>query len=270
MKPIDFADFHQGALEDDAVRNNLPLSVVERLRAQGEAGGIRYWTLGNPGACALQTPNFPLLLCNLSREECRSFADLTASLDYPGVVGTIDTALQFAERAREHGIVFAEEIPQQILSLDREPNAPSVSGFSRLLAAPDLPLFREWIAGFMREAVPHDVSPSDERLHATLGEGRHWVWIAEGVPVSMAAIGRRNRSAGAINCVYTQPKFRGRGYAGMITAVVARNIFSEGRAFACLYVDKRNPASNRCYAKLGFKPVCDSWHIVRPKLGLHE
>jgi len=270
MNPIDFADFHEAALEAEAVRHNLPLSIIERLRAQGEAGGIKYWTLGNPGACALQTPDFPLLLCNLSRDECRSFADLTATLNYPGVVGTCDTALQFAERAREHGIVFAEEIPQQILSLDQEPTAPSVEGFPRLFAAPDLPLFRDWIAAFIREAVPRDTIPSDERLVAVLAERRHWVWIAGGVPVSMAANGRRNRTAGAINAVYTPPEHRGRGYAGAITAVVSRHIFSEGRAFACLYVDKSNPASNRCYAKLGFKPVCDAWHIVRSKLGLSK
>jgi predicted GNAT family acetyltransferase len=40
-------------------------------------------------------------------------------------------------------------------------------------------------------------------------------------------------------------------------------IFSEGRKTACLYTDLRNPASNRCYAKLGFRPVCESWHMVR-------
>ncbi|ADP72519.1 hypothetical protein Rvan_3334 [Rhodomicrobium vannielii ATCC 17100] len=133
MNPIDFADFHQAALEGDAVRHNLPLSIIERLRTQGEAGGIKYWTLGDPGACALQTPGFPLLLCNLSRDECRRFADLTADLDFADVVGTGDTALQFPERAREHGIVFDEEIPQAILSLDEAPTAPSVEGFSRLL-----------------------------------------------------------------------------------------------------------------------------------------
>ncbi|WP_164729885.1 GNAT family N-acetyltransferase [Rhodomicrobium lacus] len=270
MTPIDFADFHHAALEVDAVRHNLPLSIIERLRAQGDAGGIKYWTLGDPGACALQTPGFPLLLCNLSPDECRNFADLTADLDYPGVVGTGDTAHQFAERARKHGIVFAEEIPQQILSLDHEPAVPSVKGFSRLLAAPDLPLFRDWIGEFIREAIPHEAVPSDERLRATLGENRHWVLIADSAPVSMAAIGRRNRTAAAINSVYTPPAFRRRGYAGTITAIVARQIFSEGRAHACLYVDKRNPASNRCYAKLGFKPVCDVWHIVRQKLGLHK
>jgi predicted GNAT family acetyltransferase len=28
----------------------------------------------------------------------------------------------------------------------------------------------------------------------------------------------------------------------------------------------RNPFSNRCYAKIGFEPVCSSLHYVRAKL----
>jgi predicted GNAT family acetyltransferase len=51
---------------------------------------------------------------------------------------------------------------------------------------------------------------------------------------------------------------RGRGYAGAVTAAVVDSIFAEGRTAACLYVDLRNPYSTRCYAKIGFQPVCRS------------
>jgi predicted GNAT family acetyltransferase len=43
-----------------------------------------------------------------------------------------------------------------------------------------------------------------------------------------------------------------------VTAATVDSIFAEGRTMACLYSDLRNPASNRCYAKIGFKPVCRS------------
>lgn len=75
----------------------------------------------------------------------------------------------------------------------------------------------------------------------------------------MAGIVRRSRGAAAIAWVYTPPELRGRGYAGSVTAAVVEKIYAEGRKIACLYTDLRNPASNRCYAKIGFKPVCDSW-----------
>jgi predicted GNAT family acetyltransferase len=76
----------------------------------------------------------------------------------------------------------------------------------------------------------------------------------------MAAIVRRLRHTGAIGAVYTLPAHRGRGYAGSVTAAVAERIFAEGKTAVCLYTDLRNPMSNRCYAKIGFQPYCDSWH----------
>ncbi len=74
---------------------------------------------------------------------------------------------------------------------------------------------------------------------------------------------RRTRHAGAIAGVYTPPNLRGRGYAGSVTAAVVDAIFAEGRSTACLYVDLRNPYSSRCYAKIGFTPVCRSWYYPR-------
>jgi predicted GNAT family acetyltransferase len=44
---------------------------------------------------------------------------------------------------------------------------------------------------------------------------------------------------------------------------VADEVFAEGRTVVCLYSDLRNPASNRCYAKIGFSPVHRAWHYLR-------
>lgn len=79
----------------------------------------------------------------------------------------------------------------------------------------------------------------------------------------MAAIARRLRRTGAVSSVYTPPQQRGRGYAGSATAAVADKLFAEGKTTVSLYTDLRNPVSNRCYAKIGFRPHCDSWHYLR-------
>ncbi len=115
----------------------------------------------------------------------------------------------------------------------------------------------------MREAVPHDPLPDRARLEAVPAEGRHQFWIVDGKPVAMAGISRRTRNTGVISGVYTPPALRGFGYAGSVTAAVAEQIFAEGRTAACLYTDLRNPYSNRCYARIGFRPVCRSWHYLR-------
>jgi predicted GNAT family acetyltransferase len=121
----------------------------------------------------------------------------------------------------------------------------------------------EWVAAFTHEATPHDPVPSRERLETLAREGSHVLWIIDGQPVSMAAIVRRTRNAAAIAAVYTPPVLRGNGYAGSVTAAVVDLAFAEGKTVACLYTDLRNPYSNRCYAKIGFMPVCDSCHIPR-------
>jgi predicted GNAT family acetyltransferase len=93
--------------------------------------------------------------------------------------------------------------------------------------------------------------------------GNYRFWTVDGNPVSMAGIVRRTRHGAAIAGVYTPPGLRNRGHAAAVTAAVVDAIFAEGRTMACLYADLRNPASNRCYSKVGFKPACRSWHYLR-------
>jgi RimJ/RimL family protein N-acetyltransferase len=261
MNLAQFYDTHAPALELDEARHNLILGVT--APALSKPDGFGYWTLGAPGECAVQYPGRPLLLGALSRAQCHSFAELTKELDYPGVVGSGETALWFMERARELGLSFHGQIPQRIHTLTSDPIAPSVPGFARQICWNDFDVFQRWTLAFGAEAVPHDRSPTADAMQATLGQGRHWFWIADGMPVSMAAVARRTKNAACINSVYTSPDHRNRGFAGAVTAAVAQEIFSEGRNTVCLYTDLRNAASNRCYAKIGFKPVCDSWHMVR-------
>ncbi len=261
MELADFYNTHAPALETDEARHNLILGVTARALQDRE--GFRFWTLGAPGECAVQCPGRPLLLGALSRVQCHSFAELTKELDYPGVVGSGETAHWFMERARELGLSFAGQIPQRIQALTADPIAPSVPGFARQICLDDFGVFQHWTLAFGAEAVPHDPSPTAEAMQVTLAQGRHRLWIADGTPVSMAAIARRLRNAACVNSVYTPPEHRNRGFAGAITAAVARDIFAEGRKTVCLYTDLRNAASNRCYAKIGFQPVCDSWHMVR-------
>jgi predicted GNAT family acetyltransferase len=123
----------------------------------------------------------------------------------------------------------------------------------------------DWVTSFIREATPHDPEPSRERLDALAREGQHLFWIVDGEPVSMAAIVRRTRNAAAISAVYTPLPLRGKGYAGSVTAAVVEQAFAEGKRIVCLYTDLRNPFSNRCYAKIGFEPLCDSAHIPRTR-----
>jgi predicted GNAT family acetyltransferase len=73
----------------------------------------------------------------------------------------------------------------------------------------------------------------------------------------------RNAEYDVSEVVYTPPEIRRRGCAGSATAATVERIYTEGSKIDCLYADLRNPASNRCYAKIGFTPVCKSLHFHR-------
>jgi RimJ/RimL family protein N-acetyltransferase len=260
----DFVEHHRPALERDEVRHNVILSILDRL-ALDPPPNLRRWSLGASGACAAQSPGYPVVLGELTQAQCRALAEETRDLDYPGVVGPEQTAPWFAERATELGLTFLEPIPQQIQVLREKPNYPGAAGHARVISPPDIERFADWTTAFMREAVPHDPPPGRERLAQIAAEGRHQFWIVDGEPAAMAGIVRRTRHVAAIAGVYTPLSLRGRGYAGSVTAAVVQRIFAEGKTAACLYTDLRNPASNRCYAKIGFEPACRSWHYPRAR-----
>ncbi len=259
-----FVEHHRPSLERDEVRHNLILPILDRL-ALDPPPNLRRWSLGASGACAAQSPGYPIVLGELTQAQCRALAEETRDLDYPGVVGPEQTAPWFAERAIELGLTFLEPIPQQIHVLRAKPSYPGAPGHARVISPAEVELFADWTTAFMREAIPHDLPPSRERLAQIAAEGRHQFWIVEGEPAAMAGIVRRTRHAAAIAGVYTPLSLRGRGYAGSVTAAVVEHIFAEGKTAACLYTDLRNPASNRCYAKIGFEPACRSWHYPRAR-----
>jgi RimJ/RimL family protein N-acetyltransferase len=259
VNQAEFIDFHAAALELDEFRHSLILSILGRT----PPGDVRFWTLGAPGQCAVQTPGYPILLGALSREQCESFAEQTRDMDYPGVVGADETAVWFTERAEALGLSFPEKIPQAIKAVRAAPFTPEVPGFARRAGPEDFEAIKAWTLAFAEEAVPHDPAPNEESIRRMLAQGRHRLWMVGDNPVSMAAIARRTKNTASINSVYTPREHRNKGFAAAVTAALAQELFAEGRKAVCLYTDLRNPASNRCYEKLGFEIVCISWHMIR-------
>lgn len=262
MTPLEFCTIHRPALERDEARHNVALAILGGIE-DGQLKDVATWTLGLPGQCAMMTPGSPVLLADLDERQCIALAEQTAGLDYPAVVGPDRTAHWFARRAIAQGLEFAEPIPQRIHSLTAKPKYPGAPGFARRTTGQDASILADWVASFIREATPHDAVPPRERLERLAEQGQHVFWVVHDEPVAVAKIVRRTRHAAAIAVVYTPPALRGRGYGGSVTAAVVEQAFAEGKRIACLYTDLRNPFSNRCYAKIGFVPVCDSAHIQR-------
>ncbi len=267
MQASEFFAYHAPALEAHEARHNLILAILERA-AREQARDVVTWSLGTPGQCAAMTIGWPIVLGELDALGCRHLAELTADIEYRGVVGPDLTAQWFVERASELGLAFLDPIPQRISALTGPPKYPGTPGHARPVTAEDASLFADWMVAFAGEATPQDPSPVRERLERAAADGRHLFWVVDGEPVSVAGIARRTRGAAAISGVYTPPRLRGRGYAASVTAAVVERAYAEGKRIACLYTDLRNPFSNRCYAKIGFEPVCSSLHFPRRALPL--
>lgn len=259
---MDFAEFnamHMPALERDEARHNLILAIMEMAAGQDPPGQTRNWSLGKPGACAVQTQGRGLVLGEPGRDHCRALAEEVAGTRFISVVGPDQAPLWFVERATELGERFKEPMPQRIHAVSEPPRYPGVPGEAREMTIADAELFAKWGTAFAVEATPEEQVPAREQMDRRSASGNQMLWLADGEPVSTAGIVRRTRGTASIAWVYTPPESRGRGYAGAVTAAVVEKIYAEGRKTACLYTDQRNPASNRCYARIGFKPVCESW-----------
>ena len=203
VSPKDFMAQHVPALEADEARHNLILSLLGRMT--DGAVELRTWSLGGPGACALQTAGWPIVLGNLKKAQCRALAKEIHAVDYSGIVGPDQTALWTAEQATALGADFEAAMPQQIHALKEAPRYPGSAGQVRLVCSRDAETFADWMIAFAGEVAPHDPEPGRERLCAIAEEGRHSFWIVDEAPVSLAGIARQTRSTAAINAVYTPP-----------------------------------------------------------------
>jgi predicted GNAT family acetyltransferase len=256
MELARFLELHLAALEANEARHNRMLATLT-----GNLGDqFLAWTLGAPGQCAIRTSEQgAIIIADANERQCHRLAELIAPLNYRVVEGPDQTATWFSQRAAELGTAFADPRPHRIHALSERPVYPGVPGQARLAVVEDTDICIAWVMEFAAEAIPDDPPPPRSAVERDLREARVLFWLVDEEPVSMATIVRRTRRTAAISLVYTPPKLRGRGYAGAVTAALAERIFAEGRTTACLYTDVRNPISNRCYAKIGFRPVCDAY-----------
>lgn len=263
MNADEFNTYHTPALEQDEARHNLLLALM-RAPSGDPWFQVRRWSLGARGACAVQgAAARPIVLGDLNEAQCHTLAEWVHGLDFGGVQGPDNTAHWFVARARQLGVNFGEPMPLGIQSLTTPPVYPDTPGTARTVTPDDHALFASWTHAFHAEATPDDPKTTDNWITERVNNGRAKFWAVEGKPVSVAVATRGTPKAGGIGLVYTSPEARGRGYAGSVTAAIADLIFAEGKSVACLYTDMRNPYSNRCYAKIGFRQICSSWQYPR-------
>jgi GNAT superfamily N-acetyltransferase len=149
---------------------------------------------------------------------------------------------------------------------------PAVHGELRRATAAESDLVLAWLEALRTEALPHDPPIDAERIVTVrLAETADpfralYLWVApESEPESgaRAICGASGPTPGTvrINAVYTPPAYRRRGYATAAVAELSRRVLATGRR-CVLFTDMTNPTSNRIYAEIGYRPVCDVEEIA--------
>lgn len=130
------------------------------------------------------------------------------------------------------------------------------SGVFRRAAMRDMEPLATWADALNVELRSENPAPGEQSVRKRIDLGRMYVWD-NGGPVSMAACDGPTPRGIRINFVYTPPEHRARGYAAACVADLSQVLLDEGRRFCALFTDLANPVSNRLYARLGYRPICD-------------
>jgi hypothetical protein len=251
----------------DEARHNLILGIAGSIRDNPRLYPRQtFWLVEHEGevaGAALRTPPYNLVLARGGREALEALARSIDEL--PGVVGAVPEVETFARVWTEmHGGRAEVRSEQGVYAADGiVPPARPAAGAPRAAVEADRPLLLDWWRAFEREALG-ETEIDEERNNRSLehrlttrGNGIA-LWEVGGKPVSLAGYGSPTPRGVRIGPVYTPPEHRGRGYASALTAHVSSEQLAAGRSFCFLYTDLANPTSNKIYAEIGYRRVCDA------------
>jgi GNAT superfamily N-acetyltransferase len=92
----------------------------------------------------------------------------------------------------------------------------------------------------------------DRATKARVAQGCLGLWVANGVPMAMAAAVRSSSVAATVGQVYTPPEHRGKGYASALVAHLSQHLLNQGAPRCLLFTDAGNPTSNKIYQRIGY------------------
>jgi hypothetical protein len=220
---------------------------------------------GRPVVVATMNRAFVLLLTRAAPRAAEAVAHhlVDNGIDAPGVQAPLGTVEPFVDAwVGRTGWAAKPLFGLAVHQLDAV-TAPSLAapGSLRAATADDADLLDAWSDAFALEAHVERRPAAERRAHveAGIGEGRYFVWCdpADGPAVCLVGTVGRTPNGIRIGSVYTPPERRRRGYASAAVAEVSRRMLAGGRRFCFLYTDLANPTSNKIYAAVGYRRVCD-------------
>jgi ribosomal protein S18 acetylase RimI-like enzyme len=263
----DLAGFMAAAgsyLSADPVRNTVPLTVLEALRASGpsvygDAAPVFAWHAagGIADGAALRTPPHPLLIAGFPAGTAEALLRALAGDRPSGASAPEPEAVELAAAwtAVAGGSTAVHTRMRLFRLAGLLPPDPLPPGSSRVAGQADLDLLVGWTAAFCAETGAG--AEGARSVADKLSYGGLMIWEVAGQPVAMASLTRHVEGVCRVGSVYTPPRHRRSGYGGAITAAVSRQALDDGAAEVVLYTDLANPTSNALYQRLGYRQVED-------------
>jgi hypothetical protein len=207
---------------------------------------------------AVHTPPFPLLLSLGRADAAAHLATALAERGHPveRANGPGELSATFAQTWSRATGVHAEPTRRlRAHALERVEPTADAPGCLRAARSEDAPTVLAFWQAFELEADTPSRHP-ERAVERGIAERRIVVWD-DGEVVSMAQSAGPTPHGIRISLVYTPPARRGRGYATSCVAALTRQLLAAGRRYCFLFTDVENPISNRIYARIGYRPVCD-------------
>ncbi len=178
-----------------------------------------------------------------------------------GIYAKYDFCQSFIEEYKKYiNCIFVEKMGMDIMEIRSVNEVNLVDGVHRRAQLNEAKLAAEWIIEFQLEALANelDYEAALQRAIILINEGKMFFYenTANKV-VSMAVAGRKLVHGVALTYVYTPEEHRGQGYAAANVYYLSKALLEQGFEFCTLFVDKKNPLSNRAYEKVGFNFVDD-------------
>ncbi len=157
---------------------------------------------------------------------------------------------------------FIQKLGTDIMELRQVNEIKTAAGNQRLAHQEDSKLIADWMIQFQIEALMDEADYEAALNRAVQLIERKEVYLYEDEEhqvVSMAAATRRLIHGMGITYVFTPEEHRGKGYAAANIYFLSKALLNQGFDFCTLYVDKKNPLSNRAYEKVGYTVIEDNY-----------
>ena len=133
---------------------------------------------------------------------------------------------------------------------------------SRRATIADIDLLVQWRVAFNVEGLNETDSPElrkqvQQSVERVIDEGRMWLLLDNGVPVSTTAFNTAAIEAVQVGGVYTPPAQRSKGYARAAVAASLLDARNEGVQTGILFTGIENYPAQKAYTALGFNHIGD-------------